>query len=83
MLSSRRVQAVCTEVANVLRLEREKQELSMSVVAERAGISQQMVSYVERGMRIPTLETLVRMCAALEVELADVIKRGEKAAAKA
>jgi len=54
----------------------------MNQVAERAGLSQQMVSYVEREMRNPTLETLLRMAAALEIDLAKVIEcaqRGEKA----
>lgn len=45
----------------------------MNRAAERAGLSQQMVSYVERGMRNPTLETLLRIAAALEVNLADVL----------
>ena len=53
--------------------------LSMNQVAERAGLSQQMVSYVERGMRNPTLETLLRMTDVLEADLADVIKKARKA----
>jgi len=40
---------------------------------ELGGLSQQMVSYVERGMRNPTLDTLLRMSAAMKLELADVI----------
>jgi len=47
----------------------------MTVVGERAGLSQQMVSYVERGMRNPTLDTLLRITSVLEIDLADVIKR--------
>lgn len=45
----------------------------MNLVAERAGISQQMVSYVEREMRNPTLETLLRVAAGIEVDLVDVL----------
>ena len=71
--------AVCARVAVLLRQEREKRHLSMNQVAERAGISQQMVSYVERGMRSPTLETLLRMAAAIEVDLAKVIAAAQKA----
>lgn len=78
MLSSRWVNEVCEEVAALLREERERQGLSMSAVAERAGLSQQMVSYVERGMRIPTLETLLRLSHALETDLDDVIRRAQK-----
>lgn len=52
----------------------------MNQVAERAGLSQQMVSYVERGMRNPTLETLLRITAAMDVNLAKVIGRAQKEA---
>ena len=55
----------------------------MNRVAERAGLSQQMVSYVEREMRNPTLETVLRIAAALEIDLARVLQTAQKAAAKA
>jgi len=47
----------------------------MNLVAERAGLSQQMVSYVEREMRNPTLETLLRIAAAIGVDLGKVISQ--------
>ena len=56
---------VCSAVARLLREERERQALSMSEVAGRAGISQQMVSYVEREMRVPTIDTLFRLAQAM------------------
>ena len=68
-------QAVSAAVARLLREERERQGLSMSMVAERAGISQQMVSYVERELRKPTLDTLLRMAHALGIELPTLIGR--------
>ena len=50
----------------------------MNLVAERAGLSQQMVSYVEREMRNPTLETLLRITAALEIDFAEVMRQAMK-----
>ena len=82
MLQQKTVDAVCAEVAAVLRAEREKQKLSMNAVAARGGLSQQMVSYVERGMRTPTLDTLVRIAHALEIDLANVLQRAQRAAAR-
>jgi len=41
-----------------------------------------MVSYVEREMRNPTLETLLRIATALEIDLAKVLVAAQKAAAK-
>ena len=80
--SNKSQQAVCSRVARLLRQEREKQGLSMNLVAERAGLSQQMVSYVEREMRNPTLETVLRIAAALKIDLAKVLQAAQKAASK-
>jgi transcriptional regulator with XRE-family HTH domain len=76
--SNKSQQAICARVAQILRQEREKRGLSMNLVAERAGLSQQMVSYVERQMRNPTLETLLRIAAAIEIDLVDVLRRATK-----
>ena len=46
----------------------------MNRVAKMAGLSQQMVSYVERGMRHPTLDTLLRMADTLNVDLWKLLK---------
>ena len=78
MPSNKARQAVCDRVARILQEEREKRGLSMTAVAEKAGLSQQMVSYVERGMRIPTLDTLLRITEAIGVELEDVIRQARR-----
>jgi transcriptional regulator with XRE-family HTH domain len=69
--------AICSEVAKLLRAQREKRRLSMTALAAKAGLSQQMVSYVERGIRNPTLETLLRITEALDVPLGKMITRAE------
>jgi transcriptional regulator with XRE-family HTH domain len=81
-LEKKSQQAVCSRVAQILRQERERRKLSMNAVAERAGLSQQMVSYVEREMRNPTLDTLLRIAGALEVDLAKIISRAMKSTVK-
>jgi transcriptional regulator with XRE-family HTH domain len=73
--------AVCSHVARLLREERLRQNLSMTVLSERAGLSQQSVSYLEREMRIPNLDTLLRIAEVLKIDLGDVIKRASNAAA--
>ena len=47
----------------------------MTRLGEGAGLSRQMVSYVERGLRIPTLDTLVRLACVLDIDLGAVITR--------
>ena len=71
-------QVIGAAVARELRLEREKRKLSKNRTAARAGLSQQMVGYVERQMRNPTLDTLLRMAKAMEMELWPLIKKAEK-----
>ena len=54
----------------------------MNELASRAGLSQQMVSYVEREMRNPTLDTLLRITNALGIDLDDVIRRAHQRVAR-
>lgn len=80
MIDSKHLEAVGSRVAALLRAEREKRGLSMNAVAERSGLSQSMVSLVEREERNPTLDTLLRMAVALEIDLAEVIARAQRTA---
>ncbi len=66
----------------ILREERLSQGLSMIQLAEKSGLSQSIISLIERGLRSPTMDTMLRLTEALDVPLSDVIKRAEKAAAK-
>ena len=68
-------ESVCLAMAKLLRERRERLGWSMSEVAQRAGLSQQMVSYVERGMRNPTLDTLLRLSDALELSLPTLLQK--------
>ena len=54
----------------------------MTVVAQRAGLSQQSVSYLEREMRMPSLDTLLRIADVLNIALEDVISEARKSAKK-
>ena len=73
---------MCSAVARILQQERAKQGLALSVIATKAGLSRQMVSYVEQEQRNPTLDTLLRMCAALGVDFESVIRRAKAEARK-
>ncbi len=72
--------AVTGHVIRLLREAREKQRMSMIVLAQRSGLSQSMVSLVERELRNPSLDTLLRMTEALEIDLGDVLKKAKSAA---
>ncbi len=74
--------AICSQVAKMFKEERLRQKLSMNRVAERAGLSYQMISYVERELRNPTLETMLRIANALELKLGELIVEAERAASQ-
>jgi transcriptional regulator with XRE-family HTH domain len=68
-------EAICSTVARLLKEERERQGLSLNSLAARAGLSRQMVSYIEQEERNPTLDTLLRLADALNIELDEILKR--------
>ena len=82
MTADKKIQAICKRVAALLRQERERQNLSMTVLAERSGLSQPSVSYIERGMRIPGLDTLLSIADTLGVELSEIIAMAVKPASR-
>ena len=69
-----------SEVISLLRKRREEIPMSMTQLAQKAGLSLSMISFVERELRKPTLETLLRIAAALDVELGALIQRASKVA---
>ena len=75
--------AISSQVAHLLKEERERRELSLNVVAQRAGVSRQTVSYVEQEVQNPTLDTLLRITSVLEVDLETIIARARKRASGA
>jgi transcriptional regulator with XRE-family HTH domain len=77
VVAKHKPEAVCDSVARLLRERREALGLSMNEVATRAGLSHTMVSRVERGLRRPTLDTLLRISGAMEIDLWPILKKAE------
>lgn len=71
-------EAIAANVVRLLREEREKRGLSMNVVAQRSGLSQSIISLIERDLRNPTLDTLLRIAEVVEVDLGDILTRARK-----
>jgi transcriptional regulator with XRE-family HTH domain len=75
-------EAVSAQMARLLREERAKRNLSLNELSAKAGLSRQMVSYIEQEKRNPSLDTLLRLTRALKINLDDVIRRARLAAAR-
>ncbi len=73
-------QAICAQLFLLLRQEREQRGLSKYSLAATTGLAQQTIGYVERGMTSPSLDTILRMTKAMDLDLGDLLKRAEAAA---
>jgi transcriptional regulator with XRE-family HTH domain len=71
-------EAIASNVVRLLREEREKRGLSMNVIAQRSGLSHSIISLIERDLRNPTLDTLLRIAEAIGIELGEIITRAQK-----
>lgn len=66
-----------TVVGSVIADYRKKKGLSQEIVSGLAGIARTHLSAIERGERKPTLETLYRICCALDVSMESVVREIE------
>ncbi|HEU5150661.1 MAG TPA: helix-turn-helix transcriptional regulator [Iamia sp.] len=69
--------AVAAAFGRRLREIRLQRELTQERLAEAAGVHPTFVSNLERGYRVPTLVTLIRMADALEIGLPELLDRVE------
>ena len=72
--------AICSQVARLLKEERIKSGFSLNLVAQKAGLSRQTITFIEQEQRIPTLDTLLRMILALEIDPEEFIAKARKLA---
>ncbi|HEX3626905.1 MAG TPA: helix-turn-helix transcriptional regulator [Verrucomicrobiae bacterium] len=73
--SGSKQRAVCAQVIKLLREERVKRGISKYALSAQCGLAQQTISYVERGLRQPSFETVLRIADGIGVSLEDVLKR--------
>lgn len=59
---------------------RKARGISMNELSVRTGLARSFITYMEKGERIPSLETLARIGYALGVSPGELVKRTEKAA---
>lgn len=52
---------------------RRRSDLSQAETAERAGLHRTEISLLERGLRVPRLDTIVQLAAGVEVEPCDLL----------
>lgn len=60
-----------------IRDARKRMGLSQETLAEKARLHRTYISLLERNKKSPTVETLFRLCKALEISAASLIKKVE------
>lgn len=65
-------------VGEVISEFRKKKEISQEVLSGLSDIGRTHLSMIERGERKPTLETLYKICIALDVKMSEVVSEIEK-----
>ena len=82
MLTNNLREAISVHVADILKEQREKQKFSLGRIARKAGLARQTIAFVEQKVQSPSLDTLLRITSALDVDLAKIIVRAQKRALK-
>jgi DNA-binding XRE family transcriptional regulator len=67
-------EAICDEIVRLLKEERERRSLSKYVISQRSGVSESMLSLVERGLRNPTMELTLRIADGIGADLPAIIQ---------
>jgi len=60
-------------LAKNIKIERIKENITQQELANRAGLSRDTISQIERGIANPTLETIISIAKALNVDLNKLI----------
>jgi transcriptional regulator with XRE-family HTH domain len=71
-------EALRSEIVRLVREERLRRKLSKYEVSRRCGVSQSMLSLVERGQRNPTLELMLRVADGVGVDLEKLMVKARK-----
>ena len=74
--------AVGSHVADLLKEERERQGFSLKALSRKAGLARQTITFIENQVQSPTLDTLLRLTLALELDLTKIILKAYKRARK-
>jgi transcriptional regulator with XRE-family HTH domain len=73
-----RVEQISTIFGQVLREQRISRQLSQEELALAADVDRTFVSQMERGIRQPTITTLIKLAGALGIQPSTLIIRMEK-----
>lgn len=69
---------VSAEIVKLIIAERKRQGVSGNMLAEKTGLSQSLISTMETAPSNPTLDTLLRIGDALEIDIGQLVSKARK-----
>jgi transcriptional regulator with XRE-family HTH domain len=82
MSTVRYYEALREEIVSLLKRERKRRKLSNYVVSQHSGVSESMLSRVDKGHCNPSLETALRIADGIGADLSAIIKKAKVTVAK-
>lgn len=73
-------QAVCAEIVRLLFAEARRRKLTNYAVAQQSGVSESMISLVERNLRNPSLELMLKLADGIGADFPAIIAKAQKTA---
>ncbi len=74
--------AICEEVASLLEKERKRRGLTKYAISQRSGVSETMLSLMGKGLRNPSLATMLRLADGIGADLPALIKKAQASVSK-
>lgn len=71
-------QIYAMNIGTLIRKYRKEKKLTLKTVAERASISEGFLSQVENNVNSPSVDTLIRICDALDIEAGSLLTQASK-----
>jgi transcriptional regulator with XRE-family HTH domain len=65
---AKKIEAQIEQVIAKIKEEREKARISQMDLSFMAGLSQNLINYIESGKRTPNLYTILKICDALQID---------------
>jgi len=70
-------QAICAEIIRLLREERKQRKVSNYAISQKSGVSESMLSLVDRGLRNPSMELMLKIADGIGADLPAFIKKAQ------
>lgn len=82
MTQAEKRDAICAEIARLIGEERKRRNISKNKLAYLTGLNQSTISRLENYHENPTMDSLLRVADALNINLGELIKQAIKNAKK-